>query len=156
MNKIEKQCGFTMAEVLVAMAVLAVGLLGMAGIQVTGLRNNQTAYYRSQATLLAYDLADKMRANRAGVTSGTYVTAVAALPATTPNGSCTTTTGCTTTQMAQNDVAEWQGVLSAVLPLGQGNLVVAGTGYTISLTWDDNKDSTVDGNDPTFQMSFQP
>lgn len=156
MNNIQKQGGFTMTEVLVTMVVLAIGLLGMAGLQVTGLRNNQTAYYRSQATLLAYDLADRMRANRAGVASGDYVAAVAALPTTTPNSSCTTNTGCTTTQMAQNDVAEWQAVLSTVLPLGQGDLVAAGTGYTISLTWDDSKDGAVDGNDPTFQMGFQP
>ncbi len=55
--------GFTLIEVLIAMLVLAVGLLGLAGLQATSLRNNQSAYNRSQATQLAYDLADRMRAN---------------------------------------------------------------------------------------------
>ena len=58
-----KNAGFTLIEVLIAMLVLAVGLLGLAGLQATSLRNNQSAYNRSQATQLAYDLADRMRAN---------------------------------------------------------------------------------------------
>jgi len=48
---------------LVAMLVLAIGLLGLAGLQVVGLRNNQSAYLRAQATQLAYDMADRMRTN---------------------------------------------------------------------------------------------
>jgi type IV pilus assembly protein PilV len=55
--------GFTLIEVLVAMVVLTVGLLGLAGLQATSLKNSQNAYYRSVATQLAYDMADRMRAN---------------------------------------------------------------------------------------------
>ena len=68
--------GFTLIEVLIAMLVLAVGLLGLAGLQATSLKNNQSAYNRSQATQLAYDMADRMRANVAGV--ATYTNAGAA------------------------------------------------------------------------------
>ncbi len=56
--------GFTLLEILVAVLVLSIGLLGIAGLQVTGLRFNHSAYARTQATLLAYELADRMRANR--------------------------------------------------------------------------------------------
>ena len=63
MNKMKTHSGFTLIEVLISMLILAVGLLGLAGLQATGLRNNLSAYNRSQATQLAYDMADRMRAN---------------------------------------------------------------------------------------------
>ena len=64
--------GFTMVELLVAVLVLSIGLLGLAGLQAAGLRNNQSAYLRSQATILAYDVADRMRATRAAAAAGAY------------------------------------------------------------------------------------
>ena len=61
------QSGFTLLEIMVAIVVLSLGLLGLAGLQAASLRNNQTAYYRSIATQQAYDIADRLRANLAGV-----------------------------------------------------------------------------------------
>lgn len=62
-----RQRGFYLLEVLVSLLVLAIGLLGIAALQAQGLRNNHDAYTRSQATMLAYDIIDRMRANRANV-----------------------------------------------------------------------------------------
>ncbi|MEN1927567.1 type IV pilus modification protein PilV [Luteimonas sp. MJ250] len=59
-----RQHGFSMIEVLVAIIVLALGLLGFALLQTMSLRYAQSANYRTQATNLAYDLLDQMRANR--------------------------------------------------------------------------------------------
>jgi type IV pilus assembly protein PilV len=56
--------GFTLIEVLVAIVVLAFGLLGFALLQTMSVRFTQSANYRTQATNLAYDLIDQMRANR--------------------------------------------------------------------------------------------
>jgi type IV pilus assembly protein PilV len=56
--------GFSMIEVLIALIILAVGLLGFALLQTMSLRFAQSANYRTQATNLAYDLLDQMRANR--------------------------------------------------------------------------------------------
>ncbi len=56
--------GFTLLEVMIALVVLSFGLLGMALLQTSALRAGQSANYRSQATILAYDLADMIRANR--------------------------------------------------------------------------------------------
>lgn len=56
--------GFSMIEVLVALVILAIGLLGFALLQTMNLRFTQSANYRTQATNLAYDLLDQMRANR--------------------------------------------------------------------------------------------
>ena len=61
--------GFSLIEVLVALIVLAIGLLGLAQLQARGLKFNQDAYVRSQATTLAYEIIDRMRANRANASA---------------------------------------------------------------------------------------
>jgi type IV pilus assembly protein PilV len=55
------QRGFTLLEVLIALVVLAVGMLGIAALQARGMQYNTDAYARTQATMLAYDLIDRMR-----------------------------------------------------------------------------------------------
>ena len=69
MNRIT---GFSLVELLVAILVLAIGLVGLAALQIAGVRSNQIAYYRSIATQFAYDMADRMRANPVGVADGAY------------------------------------------------------------------------------------
>ena len=71
-RRIKSQRGFTLIEVLIAIVVLAIGLLGLAGLQASSLKNNTSAYTRSQAQLLAYDMLDRLRANREGVINGSY------------------------------------------------------------------------------------
>lgn len=68
----DTQRGMTLIEVLVALLVLAIGLLGVAALQAIGLKTGRSAYERSQATMLAYDLADRMRARRADALNGDY------------------------------------------------------------------------------------
>lgn len=71
-----KNNGFTLIEVLVALLVMSVGLLGLAALQATSLKASHGAYNRGQATFMAYDMMDRMRANRtqaiAGAYNGTY------------------------------------------------------------------------------------
>jgi len=142
-----KNTGFTLIEVLIAMLVLAVGLLGLAGLQATSLKNNQSAYNRSQATQLAYDLADRMRANVAGKT--TYTTGTA-----TATAACLTTAGCSKEAMAENDLKAWNDAITATLPGGTGTIAVNAGVFTITITWDDDHDG-VTTNNPNFQTSFQ-
>ncbi len=142
-----KNTGFTLIEVLIAMLVLAVGLLGLAGLQATSLKNNQSAYSRSQATQLAYDIIDRMRANVAGIS--TYSTNVA-----TVNANCLNTTGCIPSDMAKNDLSEWTNAVSSTLPSGTGTIATAAGIYTITITWDDDHDDNADNN-PIFQTSFK-
>ena len=59
--------GFSMIEVLVTLLVLSIGLLGLAAMQVRSIKNTHSAYLRSQATYLAYDMLDRMRANMANI-----------------------------------------------------------------------------------------
>ena len=63
---INNQKGFTMLEVLIAIIIFSFGLLGLAGLQLVSLANNLSANSRSTATALAYDMADRMRANMQG------------------------------------------------------------------------------------------
>jgi type IV pilus assembly protein PilV len=158
-----KNAGFTLIEVLIAMVVLAIGLLGLAGLQVTSLRNNQSAYNRSQATQLAYDLADRMRANR--LFGANYVTTFMAPTAATCATSDTPCTACrsmakscTPPQLAVKDLFEWNNALTSTLPSGTGTITITGAIYTISVNWDDNRDGLVNNSDPNFNkftMSFQ-
>ena len=61
-----------MIEVLVSFLLLAFGILGLSGLQINALKNNQTALQRSQASMLAYFLMDSMRANSAAALNGDY------------------------------------------------------------------------------------
>ncbi len=65
-HPIHRPGGFTLIEVLVSVLILAIGLLGLAGLQLAGLQNNQSALLRSQATMIAYDIGDKLRATPEG------------------------------------------------------------------------------------------
>jgi type IV pilus modification protein PilV len=64
--------GFSLIEVLIALAILSFGLLGVAALQVAGVRANGGAYYRSQAMALANDLTERIYANRVGAQAGNY------------------------------------------------------------------------------------
>ena len=147
----KKIAGFTLIEVLIAMLVLAVGLLGLAGLQATSLKNNQSAYNRSRATQLTYDLADRMRANVVGKAS---YTAILPSSAAAQTDCLTVSTTCTVADMAQKDLFEWTAILNSSLPSGIGTISVSGSIYTIRITWDDDQDGN-DTNNPSFQTSFQ-
>ena len=159
----KSNAGFTLIEVLVAMVVLAVGLLGLAAVQATSLKNNQSAYFRSQATQLAYDITDRMRANKVGVAAGNYNNQAAT------NNNCNTGT-CTPAQMAGYDLARWNAELAAQLPSGEGVVCLdstptqgssktahgctnSGRAYAVKIWWDDSRDGTASQK---FTMSFQP
>ena len=58
--------GFSLLEVLVAIVVVATGVLGIAGLQMVSMQNNTSALFRTQANQLAYDIIDRARANPAG------------------------------------------------------------------------------------------
>lgn len=166
--------GFTLIEVLIAVVILAGGLLGLAGLQATTLKNNQSAYLRSQATQIAYDMSDRMRSNRAGVTANNYNDKAAT------NNDCVANS-CTPAQMAGYDLAQWNAQLtnaqnglpgaSGVVCLdstpkdGTGTTNAAakacdntGSTYAIKIWWvDDRSDDDNNNSDiKQFVMSFQP
>ncbi len=112
--------GFTLIEVLVAVLVLAIGLLGIAGLQAAGLQMNNSAYLRSQAAVLTQDLADRVRANTEGYQTGAYD--IGDPSSVSQTSSCFTTAGCSSTQLAQSDVARWRAAVQSLLPGGEGTI----------------------------------
>lgn len=144
------QRGFTMIEVLIAILVLSIGLLGLAGLQATGLRNNHQAYQRSIATQQVYDMADRMRANPAGVDAGAY-NAISGIPT---NPGCTGSGTCSPANIAAYDAAEWNSANAALLPSGAGTVAVVGPDvFTIIVTWDELKTG---GGPTSFALNFRP
>jgi type IV pilus assembly protein PilV len=124
--------GFTLVETMVALVVLAVGMLGIAGLYVTTLKSGGSAIYRMQAVNLAADLADRIRANRDANVA--YAGAAA-------DNNCygAGSVDCAPALMAANDLFVWQQQVSAILPGGNANVAVpAGTvpfTYTITINW---------------------
>jgi type IV pilus assembly protein PilV len=123
------QRGATLIEVLVAVVVLAIGLLGLAGLQATSVQSNFSAYQRSQASLLASDLADRMRANRTEALTNAYVDDYA------DSSSSHTVSGT----RAQIDKAEWLNSLALKLPDGKGKVEKSGSTVVIHVRWNDNR-----------------
>lgn len=142
------QSGFTLLEVLIALLVLSIGLLGLAALQTTGLRSNQMASMRTLATQFTYDITDRMRSNPAGVANGNYVVARTTTPVNTI-APWTGTDNPTTTALA--DLTDWRANLANRLPNGaseitvcDGSTVPACTEVThiVTVYWNESRDAS--------------
>ena len=132
--------GFSLIEVLVAIVVLSIGLLGLAGLQTAGLKANNSANQRSLASAMANDILDRMRANQTGLLAGFYNDPYAGGTPADPN--CFASAPyCDIEQMADYDVYYWETSLSDALPNGQGKITGNGGGsvFTVTVMWDDNR-----------------
>lgn len=121
LNTLRAQRGMGLVEVLVALLVLAVGLLGILSMEARGLQLNQLAYYQSQAMFYAQDILERIRANEGailnydiGLTESTNAN----------SGPCTDSSPCTSAQMADYDLHRWKSELGASLPGGRGAVTV--------------------------------
>lgn len=123
-----KRSGFSLVELLVAMVVASIGLLGVATLSLQASRYNFDAKLRHQATMLASDMADRIRSNPVNAIVN-YPAAVAAAQ----NNNCDTT-ACTAAERAEQDVWEWNALL-AQLPNGAGTIAAAAPQLTITITW---------------------
>ncbi|MRI33721.1 type IV pilus modification protein PilV [Endozoicomonas sp. OPT23] len=107
---LKKQKGFTLIEVMVAVLILSIGLLGMAGLQVLSMQSSTGALQRSQATMLAYDLAERIRRNRDGALNGDYDRVIKTTnneQDSAPTSPACILAGCTSTELAEQDIREW-------------------------------------------------
>jgi type IV pilus assembly protein PilV len=149
-----RQSGFTMVEVLVALVVLAIGLLGIAALYLNSLQSGRTAIYRTEAINLAADLADRIRMNRTA--QAAYGTLYADVE--TPVAACATTGGCTDAELASTDLANWKNDIAQRLPGGQGQVTVTApvgvdepATYVVSIRWSEVGEVA----QVTFQLGFQ-
>ena len=143
--------GFSLLEVLIALLVLSVGLLGIAGLQTVSLKFNHQSYERTQATLLISEMIEKISANPAATRAGTFdnVAAAATSASYAAYGACPTS--CTSTQLANFDIFRWKSSLEDPRRLAQGTgkiervvtpLVGVGAAtqhvFNITVTWVEN------------------
>lgn len=117
------QAGFSLLEVLIAVLVLAIGVLGAVLLQTNALRYSASAADQTQATFIAYDMLDRMRANSAQLSS--YATSVQP--------------GCNAlapaTSILATDLADFARAVSCQLPEGQGDVAIHGQRATVTITW---------------------
>jgi len=124
--------GFNLVEVLIALIIMSVGMLGIAGLYVHSMQAGRTSLFRHHAVTLAGDVADRIRANpTAGVN---YAAAAGA-----DNNCVSGGVDCTPAAMAANDIFLWQQQALDTLPTG-GVAVVFDNGvvpptYQITVTW---------------------
>ncbi len=172
----QTQRGFTLLEVLIAVVVFAIGLLGIAGLQVAGMRFTHGSQLRAVATMQAENLADRMRANIVGVRSGLYN-----ITGTMPDSYDTDcgASACTPAELARYDLVMWNVDVTgkpnesnaAVLPGGVGVVCLdstpndgdssnwacdgLGIAYAIKIAWDERTvgadDLVSNGSDPATQ-----
>ena len=166
MNKLNQK-GLSLIEVMIALAVFSFGLLALAALMASGLKYNTSALHRSYATNQAYDMADRMRANRLGLDSECYdglgdsdTDSVCFSESDTDPGCIES--GCTPEQMAQYDSWQWNTDNARLLPQGKGEVRLKSSDresadfgmYTITISWNDdrNPDTAAD----SFIFEFQP
>ncbi len=135
----QSQQGTTFIEVIVATAILAIGMLGVAHLQVSGARFNTGSYARTQATVMASSILDHMRTHGAGV-AGDF-------------GNATGTDCDPLGTTPAETVACWQNQLGEVLPSGEGEITVVddadGTHVEIVINWTEIPVSTNEDGDET-------
>ncbi len=139
--------GFSLIEVLIALVILSVGLLGIAAMVSISLKSKDSSYMQTQASMLAQTMLDRMRANRGAVEIGSYDTNFSSTVATVAcMGSGHT---CTPAQIAQFDIADWKSNIANTLPAfasgttAQGKIATVAvaqlTQVTISIRWNDQR-----------------
>lgn len=124
-----RQHGSSMIEVLITMIVVALGLLGQAALTANSSKANNAALMRSQATLLAYDIIERVRLNRDLAVLG-QLNANYAVSGTDPSDSITGTT------IQKNELRSWKANIEQALPSGDGYVNVDGGGIvTVKIRW---------------------
>lgn len=126
----KQQRGVGLIEVLVAALILAIGLMGLAGLQARSLQMNQSAYFRSQANYYAYEIIESMRVNRDAASAGAYVIDMGSDA---PNG----------TSIADQALARWLGGITTTLPMDGnntgGSVALDGNTVTVTVAWFDER-----------------
>ena len=149
--------GFSMIELLVAVLVMGIGVLGISGLQLVSMQNNRAALQRAEAVQLAYDILDRIRANpQNGVVGAPYAIALGDGPGASTN--CNDN-ACTEAQMVTFDLNVWKctlgnyneegtcdtlrndGIIPSAdeqpgLPQGDGSIALDGNGViTVTVQW---------------------
>lgn len=124
--------GVSLIEVMAALVVLSIGILGFTTLQTASLNFNSEAAQRTQATVLSSAMADRMRANRRAALNGEYNLASGS---STPDCSAIPSP-CT---IANQDIWRWRDSLQNRLPASTSAITRVGDEFTLTVTWDNSR-----------------
>ena len=143
-NTARQQQGFSLVEVLIALVIMSVGMLGIAGLYVQSLQAGRTSMFRHHAVHLAGDVADRIRANPNG--------GIAYMGGGANNNCVAANYDCDIVEMAGNDVFLWNLQAANTLPNGTVTVnfddTVTPPNYTIVVNWDEP------GQTPSYTISI--
>lgn len=136
------QQGVGLIEILITLLVLGIGLIGIASLQLHALQANQSAYLRSQAVNLSYDILDRLRVNNEVATNHNTYDTNTALDLRFANGftligNCNMNLAYNNNlSLADNDINAWINSLRCSLPQGHGSITRdANNSYSITIRW---------------------
>ena len=133
----KKHRGYLMFETLITLSILSIWMLGSGSVQTFALKLNKAAQFRTQAVMLASEMAERIEANKLAALTGDYVYAGGVVSS---SVDCTTAT-CTALQLRDFDLAEWTTRVIATLPSGAATITPDTTttpiNYTILVNWTD-------------------
>jgi type IV pilus assembly protein PilV len=171
------QRGFTMVEALVTVLIFAIGLLGVIGLQTLALSSSSMSAQRNDATVLALDMADRMRANLGAVNTGPGTGYDVAVPA---SNTCravyadatAAAATCTSNQLAADDLFDWQAQIQQTLPSGAGAVCIdstpedgtpaapgcdgVGRAFAVKIWWTQRASQNVGATVMRFSMPVRP
>lgn len=147
------QSGLTMIEILIAIFIMAVGLLGTATLQMRAVQDTGNSNLRSMAIYLANDMADRIRSNQVGREGGFLddMSGAAAF------AECMNTTGCSPEDMANHDKATWLENVQNILPGSDAWIERDENIYTVYIEWDERvKQSGASMDKGSITLTFEP
>ena len=151
--------GLSMIEVLVALFITVIGIMGAVTLQGASLSGNRSAYFRTQASYIAADMASRMRVNPTGVSANAYNSISTVSTAADPG--CIST-GWSASQLAVQDHREWTqyfrnvlGVASyrPTLPQGTGTVIGNGTSFRITISWTES--ARANSSEQTYTLNLR-
>lgn len=147
----QQEAGFSMLEVLIALVVFSVGLLGMAMMQQTGMQTLAGSGQLSDAVYLAEDMADRIRANRGHAVSGTTYNSIDNAV----NAHCVAS--CSAAQIAAKDLFDWDEAVNSQLS-GVATIARSGDSYNITVSWNERNrdDPNLDVIQKQYQIRIKP
>jgi type IV pilus assembly protein PilV len=164
------QAGFTLIEVMTAIVVFSIGLIGLGLLMTSAVRSNHVGYQHTQATFIVDALLDRMRANIPAIWNNTYNGTFSAAT-TAPSNLCGSGSPCTPDQVAARDTWAWGQMIGTMLPSGSGTVNCSGGALgssllatvpmyngscTVTLSWTEQSQSAAGTVTQQFQWVVKP
>lgn len=179
-NQFKYQTGVSMIEVLVLVIIMSIGLLGIAGLQVAGLKQTAQSGTQTQAMFLAEDIIARIRSNRVAVLNdttvipGDYTKKSGSVFPTAADADCAKSTGCTMDKMAKTDLFNWSQIIQNSLPTSATTLKddtyicldsnpddtndcdEKGSTFVVQIGWNQTSTTDASATVQTYRTYFEP